>query len=127
MTKQAVVFVIKKHNQILMEKRSFSSAYSNLIVFPGGGLNPGETPEQALKRELKEELGITPKDFALLADSSYIGKSGVEVIPFLIKDWEGEIPKKVLDQGNPLVWIDIDELLNSPLPHVKEIVQTLKV
>lgn len=88
-------------------------------------MDEGENIEQALIREAREELGITPKSFKQLKAASYVGKNGTEVIPFLIKDWEGEIPERVLDQGNPLIWVDLDELLNSPLPHIKNIIQSI--
>ncbi|MGF7153063.1 (deoxy)nucleoside triphosphate pyrophosphohydrolase [Novosphingobium gossypii] len=44
---------------VLMQQRDFGGVHGGLWEFPGGKVDPGETPETALVRELTEELGIT--------------------------------------------------------------------
>lgn len=50
--------IIKKENKILTAKRNYGE-FVDLWEFPGGKIEPKETPEEALKRELMEEMDIT--------------------------------------------------------------------
>ncbi|MBC7264278.1 MAG: A/G-specific adenine glycosylase [Chloroflexi bacterium] len=53
-----VAGVIWKGDQILIDRRPPKGLLGSLWEFPGGKLEPGETPEEALSREVREELGI---------------------------------------------------------------------
>ncbi len=63
--------VIERNNQVLIAKRKRGNPLENKWEFPGGKIEPGETPEECLKREPWEEFGIdaSVKDF--LCSSSY--------------------------------------------------------
>jgi len=52
---------------VLMQQRDFAGVHGGLWEFPGGKVDPGETPEQAAVRELAEELGIAVRADALEA------------------------------------------------------------
>lgn len=52
------VAIILKDNKILIGKRSNNVPFSGLWEFPGGKLEKNETPQEAIKRELKEELNV---------------------------------------------------------------------
>ena len=54
--------LIDADNRILLAQRPEGKALAGLWEFPGGKLEPGERPEPALIRELKEELGITVEE-----------------------------------------------------------------
>jgi len=60
-----VIAIIKHDDKFLLTKRreykSKDSKYHDLWQFPGGGINFGETPEVALHREIREELGVAIK------------------------------------------------------------------
>jgi 8-oxo-dGTP diphosphatase len=55
---QVVAAVIEKNSRILICQRSRDSRHPLKWEFPGGKVEPGETPQQALARELREELAI---------------------------------------------------------------------
>jgi len=55
---EIVAAVIARHGRYLLGKRPPNAMLGGLWEFPGGKVEPGETPEQALARELKEELGV---------------------------------------------------------------------
>lgn len=62
--------VIIRNNELLLIRRTRQNAeggIDNWLSIPGGGLEPGETPQQAVVRELQEELGIAVKIDRLLA------------------------------------------------------------
>lgn len=54
-TVQVVAAVLYRENQILIAERNYGD-FKGKWEFPGGKVEPGETPEQALKREIQEEL-----------------------------------------------------------------------
>ncbi len=55
---EAVIGIIRKNNKILIQKRPPKGLLADLWEFPGGKIKSGESKERALRRELKEELGI---------------------------------------------------------------------
>ncbi|CAB5220965.1 Nudix_Hydrolase domain containing protein [uncultured Caudovirales phage] len=67
----SVVCVIHNGN-VLMGRRNDTKRY----VFPGGMGNPGETPEETAKRELKEETGLTPDSLVFIGKKSLKSASG---------------------------------------------------
>ena len=54
---KVVAAIIQKENKILATKRGYGE-FINMWEFPGGKIEPGETKEEALIREIKEELNI---------------------------------------------------------------------
>jgi len=55
---KVVAALIEKDNKILFAQRFEDDAYGSLWEFPGGTVEDAETDEQALRREIKEELGV---------------------------------------------------------------------
>jgi putative (di)nucleoside polyphosphate hydrolase len=56
------IILCNAHNQVFWGKRVNQHAWQ----FPQGGINPGETPEQAMYRELEEEVGLKPEHIRIL-------------------------------------------------------------
>ena len=50
--------MIREDGRILVQRRKFGSRHGGLWEFPGGKIEPGESPESALLREIREELGV---------------------------------------------------------------------
>jgi A/G-specific adenine glycosylase len=67
----AVVGLIKKDGRYLIQKRPDRGLLAGLWEFPGGKVKPGETPRQALVRELREELGVGISEAPLLGRFSH--------------------------------------------------------
>ena len=63
--------LIIKDNKILLIKKA-TGPYDGLLDLPGGSFEFGETPIEVLKRELKEEVGITPINYELFDTNSVI-------------------------------------------------------
>jgi len=102
--------IIIKDNNILLIKK-VSGPYDGLLDLPGGTIEFGEKPDETLKRELKEEVGISVTNYKLLdADSvcfkwKYNEKETIKVhhtaIYYLINSYDGDIKNNIeIDQQN---------------------------
>ena len=71
-TVEVVAAIILKDNKVFATKRGYGD-FAGGWEFPGGKVEPGETPEQALVREIKEELdaSITVGDYLVTAEHDY--------------------------------------------------------
>lgn len=109
---------LKKDQKILVGQRPENHSLAGLWEFPGGKIEIGETPEQALKRELDEELGIEAQIGALkLACTHSYGEVGIIILFFEVNFWKGEPkPKHHL----MLEWIYPQELKLRPIPEANK-------
>lgn len=105
---------LKKDGKILVGQRPENNSLPGQWEFPGGKIEPGETPEIALVRELQEELGITAEvgDLKLACTHSY-GDVGILILFFEILFWKGE-PKA--QHHMMLEWIHPEELKHRNIP-----------
>ena len=69
-TLNVVAAIIKKDNKILATKRGYGE-FINMWEFPGGKIEPQETKEEALVREIREELDCTIKPIKFALDLEY--------------------------------------------------------
>lgn len=95
-------------HQVLIAKRAGHLHQGGLWEFPGGKIEPGETVERALQRELQEELGISARNFSplLKIHHDYPDKS-VLLDVWEVTDFEGK-PQGL--QQQPLQWVDVEAL-----------------
>ncbi|WP_297443717.1 8-oxo-dGTP diphosphatase MutT [Acidocella sp.] len=110
------VALIDARGRILLARRPEGKKMAGLWEFPGGKLEPGETPEAALARELAEELGIVtdPRDFAPFVFASHAYEGFHLLMPlYLCKRWQGEPAGR---EGQKLAWVAPDELVEYPMP-----------
>jgi mutator protein MutT len=95
------------------QRRSYPDCWDLL----GGHLEAGETPEQALIREVQEEAGVVPAHYKLLTtladpDSARNGTARYHV--FVVTGWTGGEPRMQGDEHSELRWIPIDEAARLP-------------
>ena len=109
-----VAGLLKKGDKILIGQRPESHTLAGMWEFPGGKIEMGESPEQALARELQEELGIDSQigDLKIACTHSY-GEVGILILFFEVLYWKGE-PKSI--HHTQLEWIDPKTLHERKIP-----------
>lgn len=109
-----VTGLIRKGDKILVGQRPVGHSLAGHWEFPGGKIEKGESPEEALARELNEELGIEAEIGKLkLASSHSYGDTGIMILFYEVQFWKGE-PKTV--HHMELRWVDPDELKSLSIP-----------
>ncbi|MGP8245994.1 MAG: 8-oxo-dGTP diphosphatase MutT [Bryobacteraceae bacterium] len=90
--RQVVAGVLERDGRILIGQRRAGQSHALEWEFPGGKVEPGETPEQALARELEEELGIRSGagEEILRYEYSYPDRPPIILIFLRVRSWEGE-------------------------------------
>lgn len=108
--------LIDQQGRVLLARRPEGKKMAGLWEFPGGKLEAGETPEAALARELREELGLEtdPKDFAPFVFASHAYDNFHLLMPvFLCRRWKGEPRGR---EGQKLAWVSPGDLAEYPMP-----------
>lgn len=128
MKKDTVVISIFINNgKILVEKRILKPFETAQYLIPGGIVEKGEALEDALRREILEELGVKITSFYPLPyKEKILGLNGQHLIPFIVNKWEGEISDIILDKGTPLFWIEFEEAIRSEVIPTRKIIEELK-
>jgi 8-oxo-dGTP diphosphatase len=99
--------------RVLLAERTGDAAFTGLWEFPGGKLDPGECPEDALARELREELGVTIGgcEHLLTLDHDYSDRL-VRLHFYLVARWRDQIRAVA---GQRLRWVPPDALAEEDL------------
>lgn len=104
---------------VLMQQRPANKAHGGLWEFPGGKLEPGETPEAAIVREIDEELGISINPAHLVPLSFASAQPGASDLTMLLLlyttvQWQG-VPI-ALEPGTQVMWASAAALPALPMP-----------
>ena len=112
----SAVALIDPDSRVLLAQRPEGKPMAGLWEFPGGKIEPGETPEAALIRELWEELGIETWQSCLapLTFASHSYDDFHLLMPlFACRKWEGT-PKSIENQT--LKWVRPQQMREYPMP-----------
>ena len=110
------VALIDADDRVLIAQRPEGKQLAGLWEFPGGKLEPGERPEDALIRELREELGIEVKAACLapLTFASHAYPDFHLLMPlFVCRRWDGFAQPR---EGQALKWVRAKALRDYPMP-----------
>jgi 8-oxo-dGTP diphosphatase len=102
--------------RVLIAQRPKDKHLGGLWEFPGGKVGPGERPEQALIRELHEELGVAVKEpcLAPLTFASHAYEDFHLLMPlYVCRRWEGFVASR---EGQALKWVRARNLRDYPMP-----------
>jgi 8-oxo-dGTP diphosphatase len=112
----AAVALIDADGRVLLAQRPPGKSLAGLWEFPGGKVEPGETPEAALIREMQEELGIDTQASCLapLTFASHAYDSFHLLMPlFACRRWQGIVTAR---EGQALAWVRARDLPDYPMP-----------
>ena len=114
------VALVDSDGRVLIAQRPEGKQLAGLWEFPGGKLEPGERPEEALIRELREELGIEVKASCLapLTFASHAYDDFHLLMPlYICRRWEGFVTSR---EGQALKWVKPAKLRDFPMPPADE-------
>lgn len=107
--KRVTAAIIEREGKVLLARRSGSGSAAGKWEFPGGSIEPGETPEQCLARELREELGIETRVGEFIASSRVsFGKSRLELLAYRVLSFSGDVRTVVHDEVS---WVAPEDLV----------------
>ena len=114
--KEVAVGILVRDGQVLACQRKRTARYPLKWEFPGGKLEPGETPQRALVRELREELCIEAQQMTEFFRQEWVYADGTDnpqrdgayrVFYFLVKNFSGEPKNRAFEE---IRWLSPHEL-----------------
>lgn len=112
----AAAALINADGQVLVQLRPPGKPMAGLWEFPGGKVEPGETPSGALVRELREELaiGVDERDVQPFTFASErLGERHLILLLYVCRKWEGDAQPLIASR---LKWCDPEELQTLDMP-----------
>jgi 8-oxo-dGTP diphosphatase len=107
--RQVVAALIVRGDTVLICQRTKHQPMALKWEFPGGKIEPGEEPREALRRELDEELGIRAEvtDEVARIKHTYRNGGAIELRFYLVKRYEGELENRIFKD---IVWAKLVDL-----------------
>jgi len=125
--KQVVAALIFKHEQILVCQRTRHQTMPLKWEFPGGKIEEGEQPRDALRRELNEELGIdaTIGEEVARLRHEYKNGSAVELRFYAVREYKGELENRIFKDMRWAIRSELPSLdfLEADLQLVRELAE----
>ncbi len=112
--------LVDPDGRVLLARRPEGKPMAGLWEFPGGKVQAGEVPEQALIRELREELGIDTRSSCLapVGFASHAYEDFHLLMPlFACRVWQGTMTPR---EGQELAWVRPQRLGDYPMPPADE-------
>lgn len=108
--------LVDREGRVLLQQRPPGSQMEGLWEFPGGKIDAGESPEEALIRELREELGIDT-DAACLAPATFasaqLGERRLLLLLYICRKWRGT-PRPL--HATELKWLRPSQMFSLAMP-----------
>ena len=104
----AVALLVRDGSVLLGHRRADRRWYPDCWDLVGGHVEAGETPEQALRRECREEIGIDVHEARPIALT--LADPAVHLHAFLVTSWSGEPANLAPEEHDALRWYHVDEL-----------------
>lgn len=106
-----VAAVLRKDGEVLLCHRSPERRwYPDVWDFPGGHVIPGELPEQALRRELLEELGVDVGDLRGPILHKVDDQAGLDLALWESRAWTGSVENRQPHEHDAIGWFRADQL-----------------
>jgi 8-oxo-dGTP diphosphatase len=107
---QVVAGIIEREGRILICRRKAAQSHPLKWEFPGGKVEDGETSQQALARELDEELGITARIGRQVARVCHKYRNGgaIDLQFFLVDEFQGSLENRIF---NDMRWSSLPSLV----------------
>ena len=112
----AAAALIDADGRVLICQRPEGKSLAGLWEFPGGKVEPGETPEACLIRELDEELGVQVNQACLapFVFASHAYETFHLLMPlYLLRRWDGQVTRR---EHAALKWVQPVKLFDHPMP-----------
>jgi 8-oxo-dGTP diphosphatase len=117
--------LVDADGRVLLAQRPEGKSMAGLWEFPGGKVEAGETPEDALVRELREELSIDvkPACMAPFTFASHAYETFHLLMPlYVVRNWVGD---PVSRERQQLAWVRANRLGDYPMPPADEPLRTM--
>jgi 8-oxo-dGTP diphosphatase len=116
MAEAIVAGVMIKHGRVLLCHRSADRQwYPDVWDLPGGHVEFGETPTEALKRELVEELGVSVHSLSHLPDRLRTPEFEIDI--WQVTGWDGTPANLVPEEHDAIAWFTAEELTSLEVAH----------
>ena len=123
----SAISLVDRDGRILISKRSENKFMPGYWEFPGGKLEGGETPEQCLIREIKEEINIDLENFCfstLTFSLNEYNEFNILLLLYICREWEGVIIAK---ENQELKWSFSKDLYDcNLLPADKDLIPYIR-